>query len=125
MKLRDVLPPLGELDEAMQQVPGMIRTARAFGDFLSELAQLLQEKADLLLQMADEIQAIADKLAALVATAGLNGIHISTNQGVEGFMQELRNAGNPPPWHADGWVAGVVLLGGTADFGAVPALFGL
>ena len=125
MKMSECLPPLADVDEAIKQALGMIRTAKASGDFLSELAQILDEKANILLDMAAEVKALADRLASLIATPGLSGLRIQTDNGTDGFIEELKNAGNVPPWHHDSWVVGVVLLGGTGDFAAIPSLFGL
>jgi len=123
-KVRDYLPPLAGVEEILEQILGMTRTARGVGDFLGEVVQILEEKANILLEMADETKRLADSLETLIATPGLNGLHIKTNDGNEGFIKEIKQAKSPPPWHYDSWVVGVVLLGGSGDFAKIPALFG-
>ena len=123
-KMRDYLPPLAEIDELLEQILGMTRTARGVGDFLGEVAQILDEKANILLEMADETKKLADSLEALISTPGMKGLHIKTNGGNEGFIEEIKQAKNPPSWHYDSWVVGVVLLGGSGDFAKIPGIFG-
>ena len=125
MKMGDCLSFLSDIDEKIIQTLGMIRTASAAGDFLSELVHILDEKAKFLLDMANEIQMLADRLTSFVNTPGVIGLHIQTENGAEGIIDSIRFAGNSPSWNYDTWVIGVVLLGITSDFEAIPGLFGL
>ena len=124
-KVQDILPPALEIEEKIKQALGMIKTAPALSDFLSGLVYALQDKAEILQETAIELKSFSDRLTALVSTPGLYGLHIKSNNEITSFIQQIQNAENPPSWNHDSYVIGVVLLGGTSDFSALPSLFGL
>ena len=124
-KVQDILPPALEIEEKIKQALGMIKTAPALSDFLSGLVYALQDKAEILQETANELKSFSDRLTALVSTPGLYGLHIQSNNEIQDFIREIQNADNPPSWNHDSYVIGVVLLGGTSDFSAIPSLFGL
>ena len=125
LKLKNIIPPLADLDEIIKQTLGMIRTPPAFGDSLAETAKLLEEKAGILQETSQQIQNMAQQLTLLTSTPGLTGLRIKSNNGMEDFITKIKNANNKPEWNYNSWVIGVVLLGGSSDFAAIPPLFGL
>jgi len=119
----DVLPPIADLTEALDQVLGMLEVPSAYGAMLESLVQVISDKAAALGTIADDLQALVDQLEALVEAQGLYVLHVE-GDGVAGLIENMNNADSPPDLPVEAWVAGVCLLGSTAGFGPVAELLG-
>jgi hypothetical protein len=123
VKLGRALPPFEKLGRTLQRVVDMLAVGESYGKVLQDLATVISDKAEALQSVGDEIQAMVDEIQALVEAQGLCVLHVEA-EGIPALVQSIREAGEAPPWGDEAYVAGVCLLGGTADFGPVVELLG-
>jgi len=117
------LPPFDKLGRTLQRVVDMLAVGESYGKVLQDLAQVIADKAQTLQELGDEIQAMVDEIVALIEAQGLYVLHIEA-ESTPALVEAFRGAADAPPWGDDAYVAGVCLLGGTAEFGPVVELLG-
>ena len=123
VKLADALPPFDKLGQTLQRVVGMLAVGESYASMLENLAQVISDKAAALDGIATEIQAVVSDIDSLITAEGLYVLLVE-DDGAAGVIDAVRSAAQAPPWSAEAHVAGVCLLGGTADFGPVVELLG-
>jgi hypothetical protein len=123
VKLGRALPPFDKLGRTLQRVVDMLAVGESYGKVLQDLAEVISDKAEALQNVGDEIQAMVDEIQALIEAQGLYVLHVEA-EGIPALVQSIRDASGAPPWGDEAYVAGVCLLGGTADFGPVVELLG-
>jgi len=121
--LGEVLVPFAGLSESLYRLAGVIAVAEPIADLLSGLAETIGEKGRALQGMARELQQIVMDLETLTQVSGLHVLRVEA-VGVDHLIDQALTALPLPPLPDDAFVAGVCLLGGTANFGAVGELLG-
>jgi hypothetical protein len=123
VRLGQALPPFDKLGRTLQRVIDMLAVGESYGKVLQNLAQVIADKAQALQDLGNEIQAMVDEIVALIEAQGLYVLHVEADS-IPALVEALRNAADAPPWGDEAYVAGVCLLGGTAEFGPVVELLG-
>ncbi len=119
--LGEAVPPFARLGEILTKALSMIDISDSVSGVLEELARVIELKASVLEALADEIDAIVAMIEALMQS----GLYVLQVDG-EGITELVAKAKETPkpPLEQDSYVAGVCLLGATADFGPVTELLG-
>lgn len=123
VQVGDVLPPMGALTDALQYAIGALQVPESYAQMLQGLAAIISDKAAALSELSANIQQAADDLTAIIQAEGLYILHIEATS-ISGLIEAASAATQAPPWPLETWVAGVCLLGATADFGPVLELLG-
>jgi hypothetical protein len=123
VKLGRALPPFEKLGRTLQRVVDILAVGESYGKVLQDLAAAVSAKAAALQNVGDEIQGTLDEIQALIEAQGLYVLHIEADS-TPALVEAVRSAADAPPWGDEAYVAGVCLLGGTAQFGPVVALLG-
>jgi len=123
VQLGEVLPPIGALTDALQFAIGAIQVPENYAQMLQGLASIIADKAAALNELSATIQQAAYDLNAIIQSEGLYILYIEGTS-IPALIEAATASGNTPPWPLETWVAGVCLLGATADFGPALELLG-
>ena len=116
-------PPLVGLARALQKTVGLLSVGKSYTTMLDDLAYAILGKALALQNTLDEIDKVVVELEALIEAEGLDILSVQA-EGMDQAMEFIRSAENVPIWTDEAYVAGICLLGGTADFAPIWTLLG-
>jgi len=122
-KLGEILPPMETLAQALEEAIGAFQIPETYANMLEQLAAIIRTKALALNDLATMLQDAADAIIAITESTGMYALTIDAN-GIQQLKDAVMLATNKPDWTPETWVAGVCLLGATADFGPVITLLG-
>lgn len=121
--LGEILPPMETLVQALEEAIGAFQIPETYANMLSQLAAIIRSKAIALSALATMLQDAADAIIAISESTGMYALTVSAN-GIQQLKDAVTLATGQPEWVIETWVAGVCLLGATADFGPVVELLG-
>lgn len=122
-RLGEILPPMETLVQALEEAIGAFQIPETYANMLSQLAAIIRSKAIALSALATMLQDAADAIIAISESTGMYALTVSAN-GIQQLKDAVTLATGQPEWVIETWVAGVCLLGATADFGPVVELLG-
>lgn len=123
ISLGRAIPVLGDLLNEMLKFSRHLRGLTAStGDFIDTFAQALLQKAAELQTLAQELEDLTDALENLLNLSGVWYVYIEAG-GVDGFVIDLQNSTNKPPFDENSFVAGAVFLAGGPSVAQFEGLF--
>lgn len=116
------------IDNIMVPITAALRTGASIGDALQFLGETLSLKVTALDKKLTGFAVLLDQIDTILRATGIYAIYITSNNGVTGFCEELRQAELPPGLEElnkqDSVVGGMVFLGGTSLLVPIDAFFG-
>jgi hypothetical protein len=116
-------PPLVGLARVLQKTVGLLSVGKSYSAMLSNLSAAIGHKAMALANTLTEIDTALAEIEAIIDAQGLYVLAVNAN-GMEEAMEFIRSADDVPLWTDEAYVAGMCLLGGTADFAPIWTLLG-
>jgi hypothetical protein len=123
-KLGDVIPVYGELHGALSTLVGALSIGDDIGALINALARTIEMKMEGLVALVEKLEGIVNTIRNIALATGIYGLALKSSTGIPGLITAARTASNTPPWNHESYVAGVCLLGGTANFAPVAELLG-
>ena len=126
LQARDI-PPIGDTEQVVKRLIGLLALAPNFSDMLAALAAALQAKAAQLRELADLIEETIETIEAIIAATGVKIVKVDSSAGIPGLIAEVEALEDPfalDGGESNSYVIGACLLAGTADLGPIAALFG-
>lgn len=121
--LGDILPSLEELTFILDFAMKLLQIGKGYADMLLQVIEIIEEKVAILTAISDQIQAMVDNITTIINAAGIYVLHLEAT-GIPDLIEQAQSAQSAPNWALETWVAGVCLLGASAEFGPVLELFG-
>lgn len=124
ISLRTVVPGLQQVvDDALDPIIASLATGQSIVDTINSFIETIETKIDALDGIITTINDILAQLDGLTSLTSLSALYVESSDGIDGLVDEIRDATNKPLSDDEAFFSGLVLVGGGPSLTAFQNLF--